>query len=239
MYLTTFAFEEAKHIEFFRRWFDAVGVDSNELDPVIRKRMRDRGVHIPEPHEPREGLFEMELPRVMRRLLTDRSPEAFLDAGVTYNQFVEGCLALAGYRVWAGMFDQFGVLPGLREGLALVQKDERRHIAYGTYMCRRLIASDPSLIDFAKQRMYALRDFYFEQMAPPVAAANGDGDGNGHAPGGGYGGGPAALFSPFADHAVKQVDRRIAVMEKAVSLSVEDAERGAGAEEAEAELETV
>jgi ribonucleoside-diphosphate reductase beta chain len=218
MYLTTFAFEEAKHIEFFRRWFDAIGVDLNVTDPIMRERMRARGVQVPEPDEPRDGLFEMELPRVMRRLLTDRSPEAFLDAGVTYNQFIEGCLAIAGYRVWSGMFDQFGILPGLREGLQFVQRDERRHIAYGTFLCRRIIASHPELFEFAAARM---RELGAAVVGPP--------SGNGYAGG---------VYGPFAETAAKQVERRIAVMERARSLSADEAERGTGAEEAEVELES-
>jgi ribonucleoside-diphosphate reductase beta chain len=236
MYLTTFAFEEAKHIEFFRRWFDALGVDFAEVDPIMRKRMRERGVRVPEPDEPRDGLFERELPRVMRRLLTDRSPQAFLDAGVTYNQFIEGCLAIAGYRVWSGMFSRFGILPGLQEGLALVQRDERRHIAYGTYLCRRLIAAHPELFEFAKERMYELRDDMTGQPRPQEPSGNGDGNGDG-----GYGAGAQnqVVFGPFLEHAVAQVERRIQVLEKARSLSADEAESGTGAEEAEAELESV
>ena len=237
IFLTSFAYEEAKHVDFFRRWFNAIKAEPTELEEMARERMRARGVE-PQSRDRDTGMFESELPRVMRRLLVDRSPEAFLDAGVTYNQFIEGCLAIAGYRMWSYMFEQFGVLPGLREGLNLVQRDERRHIAYGTYLCRRIIAANPDLVEFAKNRMYALRDGYFQgnqQAQQAQQAADGDGNGQG---GGGYGGG-GGEFAPFLEHVRKQVDRRIEIMEKAKLLTPEQAESGAGAEEAEEELEAV
>ena len=125
IYLTNFAFEEAKHVDFFRRWFDAIGADPVEMLEKERERARSFGIEITDP-ENLNGMFEKELPRVMRRVLTDHSPEAILDASVTYNQFVEGCLAIAGYHAWTQMFNQFGILPGLQQGLVLTQRDERR-----------------------------------------------------------------------------------------------------------------
>lgn len=237
MFLTTFAYEEAKHVDFFDRWFKAIGADPLELEEKGRERMIARGVTPPD-RERTQGLFEHFLPRVMRRLLTDRSPEAFLDAAVTYNQFVEGCLAIAGYRMWNYMFDQFGVLPGIRQGLTFVQRDERRHIAYGTFLARRLIAANPELFEFARKRMYELRDGYYTAARPGAQAVGSpNGGGNGQAAGGyGDGGDPDDAFLPFLQNVVKQVDRRVVIMEKAKALSPDQAERGTGSEEAEEEL---
>lgn len=225
MFLTTFAMEEATHVDFFHRWFRAVDVDPLEMEHLGRKRMVERGVEPPEWERPK-GLFEFGLPRVMRRLLVDRSPEAFLDAGVTYNQFVEGCLAIAGYRMWSEMFASFGVFPGLQEGLRYVQRDERRHIAYGTYLCRRIIAAHPETFEFGRDRMYHLRDGYIASI-PGGAGEPENGDA------------PPNPFAPFLETVVKQVDRRVQVLERAKGLTVEEAESGTGAEEAEVELEAV
>lgn len=236
MFLTTFVFEEAKHVDFFRRWFDAVGVDFAEVDQIVFARLRDRGIEPPS-DESRNPMFQIILPKVMRRLLVDRSSQALLDAAVTYNQFVEGCLAIAGYRLWSGMFAQFGVMPGLQEGLSLVQRDERRHIAYGTYLCRRLISAEPELFEYAAQRMYDLRDGYVSGMQPGQSGGYGS-----------DGGGPQdqqqqalnatfAFFSPFREQVLKQVDRRVEVMSKARALKPDEAESGVGVEEIEAEAE--
>src|SRR5271155_3894848 len=73
MYLSMFAMEEAKHTDMFRRWFDAVGADPASLDDLVRAQQAALG-------QGRRGLFDGALTRVMRRLDTDRSPRAVLDA---------------------------------------------------------------------------------------------------------------------------------------------------------------
>ena len=145
MYLSMFAMEEAKHTEMFRRWFDAVGLDPASLDDIVRKRNAALG-------ERRTGVFDGELSRVMRRLDADQSPEAILDASIVYNQLVEGVLAIAGYQRWEVLFRRLGKLPGLEAGLKLTQRDERRHIAYGTYLGRRTLAENPELWPWLEKR---------------------------------------------------------------------------------------
>jgi ribonucleoside-diphosphate reductase beta chain len=143
MYLAMFAMEEAKHTEMFRRWFDAVGLDPASLDDLVRAQQATL---------PRTGIFDGPLTRVMRRLDTDKSPQAILDASIIYNQFVEGVLAIAGYQRWEETFRRLGKLPGLEAGLKLTQRDERRHIAYGTYLARRVLAENPELWEWLEQR---------------------------------------------------------------------------------------
>lgn len=237
MFLTTFVFEEAKHVDFFRRWFDGVGIDIEEMDVQRLDWLRAQGIEPLKPEE-RHFMFQSELPRVMRRLITDRSPEALLNAAVTYNQFVEGCLAIAGYRIWGNMFRDFGVLPALQEGLVLVQRDERRHIAYGTYLCRRILAANPELYEFAEGRMRWLRDNYFGQLRVPGYGPEEETEGRAAqaaqaAPT------LAAAFLPFVELVEQQVTRRIEVLSKARDVGAEEAEAGAEVEETEEALEKV
>jgi ribonucleoside-diphosphate reductase beta chain len=145
MYLSMFAMEEAKHLDMFRRWFDAVGLDPASLDDLVQAQQAGL-------QQPRGGLFDGGLARVMRRLDTDQSPKAILDATLVYNQLVEGVAAIAGYRRWDETFRRLGKLPGLQAGLKLTQRDERRHIAYGTYLGRRIIAENPELWEWVEQR---------------------------------------------------------------------------------------
>ena len=227
MYLTTFAMEEAKHVDFFRRWFDAIDVDFEALDAMATQSLVEQGYDPPDPDNA-EGMFESELPRVMRTVLTDRSPQAILNASITYNQFIEGCLAISGYKIWSQIFENFGVLPGMQEGLRLVRADEGRHITYGTYLCRRIMAAHPELLDFAKQRMHELDEYYFRTFYP---TKNGEPVIDEAA--------PAFFFQQtFRDGVKDQVGRRIKVLETAAGLSAETAETDLGAEEAELELET-
>lgn len=83
MYLTQFAFEEAKHVQVFRLWLDAVGITDDlhgYLDPLPTYR----------------EIFYDELPDCLNALTGDPSPAAQVRASVTYNHIVEGMLALTG-----------------------------------------------------------------------------------------------------------------------------------------------
>lgn len=169
MYLTMFAMEEAKHTEMFRRWFDAVGLDPASLDDLVRAQQAALG-------ERRTGIFDGALTRVMRRLDTDHSPQAMLDASIIYNQLVEGVLAIAGYQRWEQTFRRLGKLPGLEAGIKLTQRDERRHIAYGTYLARRILAENPELWEWLELRWAKLTAGFGEGYgaAAPTSAQQRD-----------------------------------------------------------------
>jgi ribonucleoside-diphosphate reductase beta chain len=144
MYLTQFAFEEAKHVEVFRRWFDAVGVKEDLhylLEIVDGGRSEDNFTNI----------FTRLQPEAMNRLWTDPSPEAQIRANVVYNQFVEGTLALTGYWAWSTILESLGGLfPGMQELIRMISRDERRHLAWGTYNIRRHVAADDRMWEVAK-----------------------------------------------------------------------------------------
>lgn len=131
MYLTQFAFEEARHIEGFRRWLDAIGAK------------RDLHSYL-DGNEPYRKIFYDILPKALRILDDDPSPSAQVRAAVVYNQVVEGVLALTGYHSWRRAAEGRGILPGIQELVRLISQDERRHMAWGTYTCRRHIAADDS-----------------------------------------------------------------------------------------------
>jgi len=136
-------------------------MDPASLDDLVRAQQAAVG-------DRRTGIFDGALTRVMRRLDTDRSPQAILDASIIYNQFVEGVLAIAGYQRWEETFRRLRKLPGLQAGLKLTQRDERRHIAYGTYLGRRLLAENPELWEWFEQRWAKLSASLSGGYAPGV-----------------------------------------------------------------------
>ena len=128
MYLTTFLFEEAKHVEFFTRWLDAVGV-TEDLSSYHGENYKK--------------IFYEELPKAMDRLMTDASDEALIRASATYNMVVEGTLAETGYYAFREALKKNGLMPGLLKGIDYTNRDEGRHIGYGTYLISRLVNKDP------------------------------------------------------------------------------------------------
>src|SRR3954451_21661098 len=112
MYLSMFAMEEAKHTEMFRRGFDAGGLDPASLDELVLEQQAALGPN-------RLGVFDGALTEVMRRLDTDHSPKAILDATIIYNQLVEGVAAISGYRHWDQTFRRLEKLPALPAGIKL------------------------------------------------------------------------------------------------------------------------
>jgi ribonucleoside-diphosphate reductase beta chain len=143
MYLTQFAFEEARHTEVFRRWLDAVGV-TQDLHHWVADNPGYRAI------------FYEALPAALRALDEDPSPAAQVRASVTYNHVVEGTLALTGYHVWNRVCTGLGILPGMRELIRRIGDDERRHMAWGTWTCRRHVAADPALWGVVQERMAEL-----------------------------------------------------------------------------------
>lgn len=143
MYLTQFAFEEAKHTEVFRRWLDAVGL-TEDLHPFVDGNPGYRKI------------FYEELPESLRLLEKDPSPENQIRASVTYNHVVEGTLALTGYHAWHKICHDNGILPGMQELVRRIGDDERRHMAWGTFTCRRHVAADDSMWEVVQQRMMEL-----------------------------------------------------------------------------------
>jgi ribonucleoside-diphosphate reductase beta chain len=167
MYLSMFAMEEAKHVDFFRRWFDAVGFDPSLADRAQGDGYGGGNGDQPQDYDPFESLQ-----RIMRRLDNDRSPKRILDATLLYNHLIEAVFAIAGYRRWEQQFQMIeDKLPGLREGLEKIQRDERRHIAYGTYLSRRIIAENPDLWEWVEERWKKMAGVLLTDAAPdPVLA---------------------------------------------------------------------
>ncbi len=142
IYLTSFLWEEAKHTEFFRRWFSDVPRVDYDLHEYLGPNYR--------------RIFFDELPTAMNRLLTDDSPEALVHALVTYNMVVEGTLAETGYWSYARMLERDRYLPGLAQGIRFIQRDESRHIRFGIYMLQRLVNANPALWETLQARMFEL-----------------------------------------------------------------------------------
>lgn len=133
IYLTTFIFEEAKHVDFWSILMENLGI-TEDLSPLI-----EEGHHM---------LFNA-TEVTMKRLRHDQSPEAIVDACVTYNMYAEGVSAEASYWYVEKALGSVNKMPGFLEGINYLKHDESRHIAFGTYVLQRLISEQPHLLDRA------------------------------------------------------------------------------------------
>jgi ribonucleoside-diphosphate reductase beta chain len=128
IYLSSFQCDEAKHLELFDRCLAEVCGDERDADV-------DDGDHLAY-----RAILEDELRDAMNQLLIDRSPAAQVRASATYHLVVEGVLADAGYRLFDLMTKQSRRLPEMERAMTWLHRDESRHIAFGIYFLRRLVA---------------------------------------------------------------------------------------------------
>lgn len=142
LFLTTFLWEEGKHVDFFHRFISEVTGETGNLERYHNENYR----HI----------FYDKLPEALGRLETDGSAEALARAATTYNLVIEGILAETGYQAYFTVLDRLQILPGQRKGIVLLKQDESRHIAYGIFLLSRLMAEDPSLWDVVEETMNEL-----------------------------------------------------------------------------------
>lgn len=201
MYLAQFCFEEAKHIETFRRWLDALGVDW-DLHEFTQE------------NEGYENIFYHRLPEALQKLEVDPSPASQIRASIVYNQVVEGTLALTGYHAWASVCAARDILPGLQRLVKLIGDDERRHMAWGTYTCRRHVAGDDANWAVVEESLEELL-----QPALSVIAALFDGFDEDAVP---FGMAP----EDFTDYAMDRFSRRVGAIESARGKTPEDIEGG-------------
>lgn len=197
MYLTTFLFEEAKHTDFFRRFLDEVTGAVPDLERYHGENYR----HI----------FYEALPAAMLALREDTSPRAQVRASVTYNMIVEGVLAETGYHAFLTALQRRALLPGLRKGIALLKRDESRHIAYGVYLISRLLSATPGLWDEVQPQMNDLLPYAVGVITDAFAA---------------YEVVPFGLVEDdFVQYAITQFTKRAERLEKAQSAGMDEINR--------------
>ena len=157
LYLTSFLWEEAKHLETFRRFFSEVVREPEDLS-----RFRS---------DAWERMFNDELPRALRRLRTDSSAVAQAEASATYGLIVEGVLADTGYHAIHAMLARNGILPGMQRAVAMLKADEERHLAYGVFLLSRLVAEHGDAVWSAlEQRIAVLQELAMAVMDETFAS---------------------------------------------------------------------
>ena len=195
LYLTSFVWEEAKHVDGMHRFLHAVGALDTDLTRF----------HTPAYHT----IFTDALPQAMQRLRHDTSPVAQARASATYNMIVEGVLAETGYHVFHEILVSRDILPGMQQMTGLLKLDESRHIAYGLYLLSRLgIEHGAPVWDAIADTMNTLMDPAIAVITEAFAAYPADAV-------------PFALSpAPFVEHAMSQGAKRLDRLERARAQGV-------------------
>ena len=209
IFLTSFLWEEAKHVELFRRWLDTVAAAHEDLSRFLTPSY--------------SHLFLVELPSALGRLKDDPSAIAQIRAAVTYNMVIEGVLAETGYHGFRQSLESSGRLPGLLEAIRLIARDESRHIRYGVFLLNRLINATPGGWDVMNVRMNELlgpalsvvTEFWdaYDETNPPFGQR----------------------MQTYIDFASSQFDKRMKVLERDRGKSLDEIERSALADLAQEE----
>jgi len=196
IYLTSFLWEEAKHVEFFRRWLDEIALAPDDLERYLTPSYRK--------------LFLEELPTSLRALKIDRSAEAQIRASVTYNMVIEGVLAETGYHGFRQALEANQKLSGLLDGIRLISRDESRHIRYGVFLLDRLINESADGWDVMNRRMNEL-------LGPAMAVVSEfwESYDDANAPFG-------QRMETYLEYAASQFDKRMKVLERDRGKSIEE-----------------
>ncbi|ELY93425.1 ribonucleoside-diphosphate reductase subunit beta 2 [Natrialba hulunbeirensis JCM 10989] len=148
LFLTTQLYEEAKHADFFDRyWREVIWTVEDELGWERSNPRNDKWFN-----EPYVDLFDRNR-KAQYRLLESDTPENRAKAYCHYHLTVEGILAQTGYygmqTSYGGEFEELPHLPGLVEGFTKIRSDEGRHVGFGMNQLKKLIAEgvDPALIE--------------------------------------------------------------------------------------------
>jgi len=137
IFLCTQIADEARHVQFFNRFYDEVGI-------LEADNLQDRLAETSEHLNPEFGvLFDEMLKGRVDRLARDPGDlEVLVETITLYHMVIEGMLALTGQHFIIEYNEEQNTLPGFVEGFNNIARDEHRHVAFGARFLRDMAQSD-------------------------------------------------------------------------------------------------
>jgi ribonucleoside-diphosphate reductase beta chain len=138
IFLCTQIADEARHVRFFNRFYDEVGV----LEATnLQDRLAETSSHVnPEFNELFDEMLKGRVDHLARK---PEDLEALVEAVTLYHMVIEGMLALTGQHFIIQYNEDVGTLPGFVEGFSNIARDEHRHVAFGARFLRDMAREDP------------------------------------------------------------------------------------------------
>jgi ribonucleoside-diphosphate reductase beta chain len=137
VFLCTQIADEARHVRFFNRFYDEVGI--LEAD-TLQGRLVETSEHVnPEFNQLFDEMLKSRVDALARR---PEDLELLVEAITLYHMVIEGMLALTGQHFILQYNEDVGTLPGFCEGFNNIARDEHRHVAFGARFLREMAQAD-------------------------------------------------------------------------------------------------
>ncbi len=137
VFLCTQIADEARHVRFFNRFYDEVGI--LEAD-TLQGRLVETSEHVnPEFNELFDVMLKSRVDGLARR---PEDLELLVEAITLYHMVIEGMLALTGQHFILQYNEEVGTLPAFCQGFNKIARDEHRHVAFGARFLREMAQAD-------------------------------------------------------------------------------------------------
>jgi ribonucleotide reductase beta subunit family protein with ferritin-like domain len=158
-FLATQQVDEARHAVLFARFMNEVaGAGSDPASALEETR--------PELTWGFTKVFAR-LDRMAEELRKDRSRPKLAQAITLYHLIVEASLAQPGQHLIEESLKRRDLLPGFREGIGNVSKDEQRHIAFGVKMIADLVREDSECAPAIEELLREIFPYTAAVFVPP------------------------------------------------------------------------
>jgi ribonucleoside-diphosphate reductase beta chain len=149
IFLCTQIADEARHVQFFDRFFSEVGIIEGSEE--LPQRLEALDEHL---NESFKTLFDDLLKSRVDRLGQEPGDrDALVEAVALYHMVIEGMLALTGQHFIIDYNERVGTLPGFVEGFSNVARDEHRHIAFGVRFLTECVNEDERYRDVIQKML--------------------------------------------------------------------------------------
>jgi hypothetical protein len=159
-FLTTQQVDEARHAVFFKRFMHEVaGVGDGTMSGGL-EAIR------PELTWGFRKVFDR-LDTMADELRKDRSRPKLAAAVTLYHVIIEAGLAQSGQHFITSYLAERDLLPGFREGMENVARDEQRHIGFGVKLLHDLVVEDPSSREAVADTLREVLPWTAAVLVPP------------------------------------------------------------------------
>jgi ribonucleoside-diphosphate reductase beta chain len=162
IFLCTQIADEARHVAFFNRFYEEVGVLKSA---TLQERLVETSEHLnPKFHELFDDMLSTRVDKLARQ---PEDLETLVEAVTLYRMVIEGMLALTGQHFIISYNEENGTLPGFVEGFNNVARDEHRHVAFGARFLREMAQADTRYAEAIQRTLVECGPAADGVLAPP------------------------------------------------------------------------